>query len=81
MKIGNIDPLVGRHFVAGSLNFCEIERIVPGAIRVHWNRKPTAGDTKEFERFVEGILGPGMVATINRDPDREAAEYEAWKKL
>ena len=80
MKIGNIDPLVGRHFVAASLNFCVIERIGPGAIRAQWNRKPSTGDTKEFTRFVESILGPGLVATICRDPGREAKDYEAWKK-
>ena len=74
LKIGNIDPLVGRHFVALSANKCRIQGMAEGAIRVYWENTPTIADVEEFNRFIEGILGPGLIATNCTDPRREAVK-------
>jgi hypothetical protein len=76
-EVGNIDPLIGRHFVSKSNNIARIKKLGDGAMRVTWKNKPTNSDKNEFEMFVESVIGPIEATTCDENGEEE---YHKWKE-
>lgn len=79
MRIGDVNPLIGRSFVAKSFNTCRIIRLGPGAVRAHWQHEPTDEDVQDLEAWIEGIVGP-LAAEHSRGIEQESENYSRWKR-
>lgn len=51
----NINPLVGRRFIANSLNIAKLSRIESGVLLVTWIFKPKQEDVAELETYIHQV--------------------------
>lgn len=80
---GDINSLVGRHFVSKSGNVARVSRLGDGAARVTWRIKATAADIEEFEAWALAIIArAGFETQITRaiGIENEAPALAKWKR-
>lgn len=79
MAINDIDKLVGKVFVASSLNLGTVYKLADGAIRVQWFLKPSENDMSEFHSWMDAELGYKSDKTVNVGKATEKRAFEEWK--
>lgn len=86
-QIANVQPLLGRHFVASSGNVATVDRepLGPGFVGIRWSEDPhTLADEREFDEWAAAIIsseqGPTDFFSSGEDRENLAEAVERWRK-